>query len=84
MKHGDMVILEREPENKHDPNAVAVYSAERVMLGYVPARDVPIIAAAIDGKMRVEAFIDTNQPKLHIVYNLPGVDPTVAPVADDW
>jgi hypothetical protein len=32
----------REPENEHDPNAVAIYDAERrVQGGYVPAEIAP-------------------------------------------
>ena len=86
MRHKDAVVLEREPQNKYDPNAVAVYSADRVMLGYIPARDVPIIAACLDADRTVWASIDMRQPHLHILFSLPGNDPTKAPTSpvDDW
>lgn len=39
---GRRLALVREPENEHDPNAVAVYDAERrLQAGYVPADVAP-------------------------------------------
>jgi hypothetical protein len=39
---GRRLALVREPDNEHDPNAVAVYDAEgRVQGGYVPAEVAP-------------------------------------------
>ena len=39
---GRRLALVREPENEHDPNAVAVYdAARRVQAGYVPADVAP-------------------------------------------
>jgi hypothetical protein len=39
---GRRLALMREPENEHDPNAVAVYDAERrLQAGYVPADVAP-------------------------------------------
>ena len=39
---GRRLALVREPENEHDPNAVAVYDAERrLQAGYVPAEVAP-------------------------------------------
>jgi len=40
---GEELTYEREPANKYDPNAVAVYNSEAIMLGYVPAKDAVII-----------------------------------------
>ena len=43
---GRRLSLVREPENEHDPNAVAVWDADRrVQAGYVPAE----IAPSLDG-----------------------------------
>jgi hypothetical protein len=43
---GRRLALVREPENEHDPNAVAVFDAEgRVQAGYVPAE----VAAELQG-----------------------------------
>jgi HIRAN domain-containing protein len=39
---GQRLALVREPENEHDPNALAVYDAERrLQAGYVPAEVAP-------------------------------------------
>ena len=39
---GRRLALVREPENEHDPNAVAVYDREqRLQAGYVPAEVAP-------------------------------------------
>jgi hypothetical protein len=39
---GRRLALVREPDNEHDPNAVAVYDAERrLQAGYVPAEIAP-------------------------------------------
>lgn len=40
---GDEVELRAEPNNPADPHAVAVYSAENVQLGYVPAERAPYV-----------------------------------------
>lgn len=37
-KLGDPVLLEREPSNPRDPNAVTVRNRDRRLLGYVPAK----------------------------------------------
>jgi HIRAN domain-containing protein len=43
---GRRLALVREPENEHDPNAVAVYDADRrLQAGYVPAE----VAAELRG-----------------------------------
>ena len=42
---GRRLALVREPENEHDPNAVAVYDADRrLQAGYVPAEVAPELA----------------------------------------
>jgi hypothetical protein len=41
---GRRLALVPEPENEHDPNAVAVWDAERrVQAGYVPAEEAPSV-----------------------------------------
>jgi len=41
---GRRLALVREPENEHDPNAVAVWDAERrLQAGYVPADIAPLL-----------------------------------------
>jgi hypothetical protein len=42
---GRRLALVPEPENAHDPNAVAIWNAERTLqLGYVPAAVAPELA----------------------------------------
>ena len=42
---GKRLALVREPENEHDPNAVAIWNEERTLqLGYVPAAVAPELA----------------------------------------
>jgi hypothetical protein len=42
---GRPLALVREPENEHDPNAVAIWNGERTLqLGYVPAAVAPELA----------------------------------------
>lgn len=49
--------LKREPNNKHDRNAVAVYDwTERLHLGYVPRQDAVAIAKVMDAGIRVQAW----------------------------
>lgn len=44
---GEPVELRREPKNKHDPNAVAVFSARGTQLGYLSAERAPWIGGRI-------------------------------------
>ncbi|MEG3091154.1 HIRAN domain-containing protein [Sphingomonas sp. PB1R3] len=44
---GDPVSLRLEPRNRHDPNAVAVFSARDVQVGYLSAERAPMVGARI-------------------------------------
>jgi hypothetical protein len=59
---GQALALVPEPENEHDPNAVAIWNAERTLqLGYVPRDVAPELAGdeqalslwRVDGGLRV-------------------------------
>ena len=59
---GRRLALVREPENEHDPNAVAIWNEERTrQLGYVPRDVAPALAGneqavslwRVDGGLRV-------------------------------
>ena len=53
---GDKLLLKREPENRHDGNAIRVeWNGRR--LGYVPRRENRALAAAMDRGERVEARV---------------------------
>lgn len=48
LKAGDKFLLIREPENKHDQFAVAIYTASKNKLGYLPRSKNETIARLMD------------------------------------
>jgi hypothetical protein len=73
---GRRLALVREPENEHDPNAVAVYDAQRtVQAGYVPAE----IAPALQGDEQAVSLWEFRDDDGHRV----GLRVLIAP-ADAW
>jgi hypothetical protein len=60
---GEVVMLEREPDNAHDENAILVVTDDGSELGYVPrddARDVaPFLDAGAEADARVKKLLDT-------------------------
>ena len=49
---GDRLELIRVPENPSDPNAIKIFTRDRVKLGYVPRKDNPVLARLMDaGKL---------------------------------
>lgn len=59
---GRRLALVREPDNEHDPNAVALWNEERtIQLGYVPRDVAPVLAGdeqavslrRVDGGLRI-------------------------------
>jgi hypothetical protein len=58
MHEGDALTLEREPDNRHDANAILVrWQGEK--LGYLPRRENAGVAAAIDCGEKVRGRIRT-------------------------
>lgn len=53
---GDKLLLKREPENRHDANAIRV-EWNGNQLGYVPRAENRALAAAMDRGERVEARV---------------------------
>ena len=47
LQPGHLLLLAREPENRYDDQAIAVYSAS-TKLGYVPRADNAVLAAMLD------------------------------------
>jgi hypothetical protein len=45
---GDQVVLEREPDNRHDKNAIFVLASDGSELGYVPRADAREMAPLLD------------------------------------
>ncbi|MGW8268847.1 MAG: HIRAN domain-containing protein [Burkholderiales bacterium] len=56
LREGDALVLHREPENPHDPNAVRVEWRGH-MLGYVPRRNNAALAWALDRGQALHARI---------------------------
>ena len=53
---GDIVELEREPDNQHDPGAVACYHAG-VQIGYLPRHSNGPVGKALDAGLDVRATV---------------------------
>jgi len=59
MQEGDILILEREPTNPHDPNAIKILFGD-VLLGYIPRGTASSLAPIIDtGKAGFFAHIES-------------------------
>jgi hypothetical protein len=54
---GDAVILEREPSNRHDSNAILVLSEDGSELGYVPRTEASEMAALLDAGAEADARV---------------------------
>lgn len=58
LRPGRLLVLRPEPDNPHDPDAVAVTVGEMgARIGYVPRRGNPVLAALLRGGARVTAEI---------------------------
>lgn len=53
---GDQVELRPEPRNRHDPNAVAVFSERGVQLGYLSAERAPWIGRKLGEEEAIAVF----------------------------
>ena len=52
LAEGDVLTLRRDPENKYDPLAIAVYTAKQERIGWVPQRKNSVFSRLMDaGKM---------------------------------
>lgn len=54
---GDQVVLEREPDNRHDANAILILNTAGDELGYVPREDAAVMAPLLDVGAWVEATV---------------------------
>jgi hypothetical protein len=61
LKLGDRLTLKREPDNRHDRQAIRVDWNGR-QLGYVPRAENRAVAAALDGGEKLEARISKLRP----------------------
>lgn len=53
---GEPVELRPEPRNKHDENAIAVFSCRGIQIGYLPAERAPLIGGIIAKDREVRAI----------------------------
>jgi hypothetical protein len=67
ISNGDPLTLKREPDNKHDRFAVAVYFCGR-KLGYWPFPENKAIANLMDRDVRVKARVISIHPDKNEVY----------------
>ena len=58
IKVGDKLNLVREPENKYDEFAIAVFTQSGKKLGYLPEKDNPILARLLDAGKRLAATVE--------------------------
>ena len=56
LRIGELLHLQREPYNRYDPNAIAVYF-KNDMLGYIPSSENSLLAQMMDRGERLEVRI---------------------------
>ena len=77
---GETIRLVPEPTNPADPNAVAVYSAREVQIGYLRADRAPYIASRLRLGQDVRAIFHDKRPwGATIRLNLDGATPALPP-----
>jgi hypothetical protein len=77
---GEAVSLVPEPRNKHDPSAVAVFSARGIQLGYVSAERCGWIGARIRmGEEILAVFQEAVKGGALIRISFSGVTPLIPP-----
>ena len=57
LRPGDRLELIRVPSNPSDPNAIKIFTRDRVKLGYVPRKDNPILARLMDAGKPLHAVL---------------------------
>lgn len=63
IKAGDKLILQREPENRFDDNAILVLDSKRRKLGYIPEKDNVVFARLMDAGKYLIAKVDRMESK---------------------
>ena len=63
IKVGDKLILQREPTNRFDENAILVLDDKKRKLGYIPEKDNIVFARLMDAGKYLIAKIDSIEPK---------------------
>ena len=60
---GDRLILQREPDNRFDENAIAVFDEKKRRLGYIPEKDNVVFARLMDAGKYLTAKVKYYEPK---------------------
>ena len=63
IREDDKLILQREPENRFDENAILVLDAKKRKLGYIPEKDNIVFARLMDAGKYLTAKVKTYVPK---------------------
>ncbi len=80
---GDPVSLRPEPRNRHDPHAIAVFSARDVQVGYLSAERAPLIGTRIRRGEEVQAvFQGIKGPVAYIRVRFGGGAPTLPSIPE--
>lgn len=87
---GDLVELRPEPENPEDDNAIAVYSAQDVQMGYLPAERAPYVGLQMSRGLVSAVFQGVGPRGAFVRIAFDGETPILPPVreartpAQDW
>ncbi|WP_311271271.1 HIRAN domain-containing protein [Sphingobium sp. WCS2017Hpa-17] len=85
---GEPVELRHEPKNPADSNAIAVYSARGIQIGYVRAERAPLVLLAMGRAGASAIFQQKERWGATIRAHLDGSEPVLPPIADsraaDW
>lgn len=85
---GEPIDLVPEPKNPADPQAVAVYSARGIQIGYIRAERAPLIRKAMREGIVQAIFQRRDRWGAVIRAHLDGSDPVLPPaaygLASDW
>lgn len=63
IKEGDKLILQREPDNRFDENAILVLDGKKRKLGYMPEKDNIVFTRLMDAGKYLIAKIKSYEPK---------------------
>ena len=61
LAEGDVLTLQRDPENKYDPLAIAVYTAKKERIGWVPQRKNAVFSRLMDAGKFVYAKVASKE-----------------------
>ena len=70
---GTVLQVKREPKNKHDPNACAVY-CRRKRIGYIPRQSAAVLAPLLDRGHKYKFFVFSFQIHFEGLGILPMLD----------